>query len=107
MYITTRVHNSKSVQLPYGYYLDRMTSAISRVNTLSCAIKMWAFHTANYTSTLEWLHVKYLLSVFTADCLRHPILMGIWKNRKRKLEMGIGNGNGTKYAPITGAMFSL
>ena len=24
---------------------------------------------------LEWLHVKYLLSIFTADCLRHPIQM--------------------------------
>ena len=54
-------------------HLDSMIRQ-SAVNMLSCentAVNRQAFATL----ALEWLHVKYLLSIFTADCLRHPIQM--------------------------------
>ena len=50
------------------------------------AVKRWAFasvHIANVHYHLVWLQVKYLISIFTADCLLHPIQMAgvetIWE----------------------------
>ena len=46
------------------------------MNVVSCentAVKRWAVasvHIANVHKHLEWLHVKSLLSFFSADCLR-------------------------------------
>ena len=43
---------------------------------LSCENKCSHSHAHYmYTSTLEWFHIKYLLSILTADCLHHPIQM--------------------------------
>ena len=48
-------------------------------------MKNLPMYTTNWS---EWLHVKYLLTIFTADCLCHPIQMAniilsrwqVWKS---------------------------
>ena len=51
----------------------------SAENVLSCEKRL-------ITLAPKWLHVKYLLNIFTADCLRHPIQMvgieTIWELHK-------------------------
>ena len=51
-----------------------MSEVLSCENT---AVKGWGLLEFTCSSSIEWLHVKYLLSIFTADCLHvgHPIQM--------------------------------
>ena len=71
----TRVYNSKSVQLPSGFY----TCHQSAVNVLRCentAVKRCGFATVHIANVhLERIYIKYLLSIFTTDCLHTPIQM--------------------------------
>ena len=77
-FIAVRVCNSHMVSTPAIWIGWRRQSAVNMLSCENTVVKRQAFarvHIANVQWDLEWLHVKYLLSTFAADCLRHPIQM--------------------------------
>ena len=71
--------------------LDRFLTLVAAVTTAPMGMTtprilqlVWgSLDQARPNYHLEWFHVKHLLSIFTADCLRHPIQMAgvetVWK----------------------------
>ena len=66
-FITGRVHMVSTPAIWIGW---RRQSAVNMLSCENTAVKRRAFATQLMCMHLEWLHVEYLLSKFTADCLR-------------------------------------
>ena len=80
--IVPRVHNNKSVQLPYGFYtrhLDGMTQTISSeyanqlLNMKPFEVLVYISHVNTVAKACLFTAEFLQLSIFTADCLHHPI----------------------------------
>ena len=77
--LSSKICSTKSMKLPCGFYNHHLDIWYRRseVNIISCrhhskkVVLCYSVHIAVCTLALEMLHVKYLLSIFTPDCLGH------------------------------------
>ena len=79
--ITVRVCNSHMVSIPAIWIGRRRQSAVNMLSCENTTAKRWSF-AGVFTQLTYTIATKYLLNIFTADCLCHYCPDGRCKNHK-------------------------